>query len=153
VPAFTLSARTRSLYHHQEPADEENMSETVTDNNFNVSAIPATGTVKITLSKDGRELGFVEINRNKASALAATILGVAGRAFQLSGQPMPTEKEVDLTVCAASGINIGPGRTAGTAILHFYFGDTVLGIELPKSALKGFGQKLMTVGADEGKAQ
>jgi hypothetical protein len=124
------------------------MAETVIQNNFNVSADTTTNTLKITLTRDGCELGFVEIDRSKASALAATILGVAGRTFQLSGAPNPAGREAELTAVVPTGCNVGPGRTSDKLMLMFYFGDTVLGIEVPHDTARILGQRLLTSAAE-----
>jgi len=121
---------------------------------FNAKADPVTGTMQISLIKDGTPLGSVEIDSNKASSIAATLLGSARAAYDLSGKPPPRSDPsgVDLTATSCSGWNIGPGRTEKSVMLIFYFGDTVLGIEVPQTDARLFGQRLLTLGA-EGSAQ
>jgi hypothetical protein len=131
------------------------MNVTATDNHFKVGA-NTNGLMDITLVKDGHDLGSVQIDTKKASALAAVILATVSEAFRLSGRPHPSHRKEDVaeyTVITPSGYNVGPGRKSGSRALMFYFGDTILGIELPDSELRTFGQRVMTAAADEGTPQ
>ena len=128
------------------------MSVTTSDNNFHVTADSVSCTVKVILTKDGRELGFVEIDTNKASALAGVILASISEMFRVSGRH-PTQRKPEITVIRPSGYSVGQGRTPGSHAARFHFGDTILGIELPPDDLQKLGQRLMTVGADEGSKQ
>jgi hypothetical protein len=68
--------------------------------------------------------------------------------FKVTADPISCAMLISL---AKDGINLG--RKSGSAMLIFNFGDSALGIELPQSELQTFGQRLMTLAADEGSAQ
>ena len=131
------------------------MGEAITHNNFKVRVDIASATMDITLTKDSVDLGSVKIDTKEASRIAGVILGAVRHAYDLSGKPPPYsgKEQVDLTVVSPSGCNVGPGRKSGSRALMFYFGDTILGIELPDSELRTFGQRVMTAAADEGTPQ
>jgi hypothetical protein len=120
-----------------------------------VNADPASGTMSISLVKDGVSLGSVQIDTKEASRIAAIMLGSARDAYDLSGKPPPySNKDETLTLTAIhpSGCNVGPGRKSTSTMVIFHFGDTTLGIELPNSNARLLGQRLMTTAA-EGEAQ
>jgi hypothetical protein len=132
------------------------MSDTITHNSFEVTAVPASGTMEIAIKKDGVNLGSVEIDTKEASRIAAILLGTATKSYDLSGKPPPTyskEEGVNLTAIYASGYNVGPGRKSTSKMAIFHFGDTTLGIELPNSDAQSLGKRLMTAAADEASKQ
>jgi hypothetical protein len=131
------------------------MGNAMTHNVFKVTADPISCAMLISLAKDGINLGSIQIDTKEASQIAAIVLGSARDAYDSSGKPPPYsgKEEISLTAISPSGFGVGPGPKSGSAMLIFHFGDSALGIELPQSELQTFGQRLMTLAADEGSAQ
>jgi hypothetical protein len=125
------------------------------DENIKIAA-GTDGKFVLTLVKGDDDLASIQMSTDRTSALAGTMLQAACNAFIMSGKPnpWPTKEEIaEYTVISPSGYNVGPGRISGSQTLMFYFGDSILGISLPHKELRTLGQRLMTVGADEGRAQ
>jgi hypothetical protein len=91
------------------------------------------------------------IDAQSASKIAAGVLAGAKTAFELSGKPPPyTSKDdpISLTAVACSGWSIGPDQTEPSAVmLIFHFGETALGIRVPRTAVQLLAQRLLTVAA------
>ena len=137
-------------------AGRKNMANAITHTAFDVTASPTTGTMQIAQSKDGINLGSVEINTKEASQIAAIVLGNARDAYNLSGKPPPyssKDQKICLTAISPSGYSIGSGRKPESILLILHFGDTALDIELLQSELPTFPRRLMTLAADEKSAQ
>jgi hypothetical protein len=117
-------------------------------NEFEVTADLASGTTKICLIQDGHEIGSVRIDTDKSSVIAANILTVAAQIFQAGSRPNPGNKDAEATIVVSTGCNAVPGRTPGKSILTFYFGETVLGIEVPNSHALLLSQRLATLCAE-----
>lgn len=121
---------------------------------FNATADPITGIMQISLIKDGVNIASIEIKTKDASVIAGTVLGAAREAHDQSVKAPDYSKEegTELTAITCSGFGIGPGQTSQSAILVFYFGDTAMGISIPRTELRTFGERLMTLAA-EGRPQ
>jgi hypothetical protein len=128
------------------------MEKSIVDNAFKVSADPTSGRMRISLVKNGRDLASIQIDTVEASRIAAILLGNARDAFDQSGKPRPGKDNLTVAATSPSGFGIGPGRKSTSGMLLFYFGDSILGVELENSELRSLGQRLMTAGA-EGTAQ
>ena len=98
----------------------------------------------------GREGAF---NRVCCSQVLPVFGGEVVEREQRKPPPYSGKEEISLTAISPSGFGVGPGRKSGSAMLIFHFGDSALSIELPQSELQTFGQRLMTLAADEGSAQ
>jgi hypothetical protein len=109
--------------------------------------------IKLSLIKDGNELGPVEFAAKDAAKIAGVILSCASAARKNTNeqQKPKTEgdsEEVDATVIRPSAVGIGRRRKQGNAVLMVaHFGDTSLALEL--SNPREFAQKILTVAADE----
>jgi hypothetical protein len=104
--------------------------------------------LRVTLVKDGADVGSIEIAPKEAVTIAGVLLGAAREAHRASGKPQPSDKEADVIAVIPSGLNVGPGRRPNENLLAvFYFGEAALGIELPNSFAQLLAQRLMTSAA------
>jgi hypothetical protein len=122
-------------------------------NQFKVTFDSSGQTFEIALTRGGAELASIELNVNEASIIAAIILGAAQKAHLRSGRQNADIYDDRLAVITPSGLNVGPGRKSENLIAAFFFGDSGLGIELPKENARILGQRLLTSAADEGVPQ
>jgi hypothetical protein len=118
----------------------------------NAKADPIKGTTQISLIRDGAVQASVEIDTKQVAAVAGTLLGAARDAFDLSGKPWPysSEGSLEMTAISCSGLSLGlgSGQTSQSVLLIFHFGETTLGISIPRSEARRFGERLMTLGAE-----
>ena len=125
-------------------------------NSFSAKVNESAGVLEMSLVKDGATLGTVSIPTREASQIAAVVLGVVRAAYDISGKPPPNyprDEPVSLTMVAPSGFGIGQGRRPDRVMLHFYFGDTALGLELPNAEAHTFAEQLMLSTAPKGARQ
>ena len=123
-------------------------------------AIALTGNPEkctLTLSiKDGDStLASIDLDTKNAAKIAAYILNAARDTFRNSGRPPPATAETKsaiLSVVVPSGYTVGVVRSSKSSPI-FYFGDTILAIELGTDTARDIGQTLLAASADEGKTQ
>ena len=91
----------------------------------------------------------------EASRLAGNVLEAAKLAYQeVHKEPPKTAKgeKIWMSVVAPSGHNVGPAEKPKSTMMMFYFGETVLGIELPNADAETIARRILTLNA-EGTAQ
>jgi hypothetical protein len=117
-----------------------------TNTSFQVHANSQSGTMRISLARDGADLGSLEIATKTASSVAAVVLGAAKRSHEVSGKsPLdPKEEAVSFTTARPSGWHVSRNRTSNSTTLLFHFGEAVLGMELPESHAQLLGRRLTT---------
>ncbi|WFP61245.1 hypothetical protein [Mesorhizobium sp. WSM4904] len=107
-------------------------------------------TMTVSLVRDDDVIDSFKLPIDEVSKLAGTALGVAAEAHRVSGKPNPhmsRHEEVSLTSVQCTGLNIAPGRTPTSLTLMFYFGEAVLGIEVPHQLAQKFAQRMLTSAA------
>lgn len=116
-----------------------------------LSANYAKNEMTLALVKEAKALAAITIDIKRASKLAGDVLELAKKTHELSGKPHPRRKtkdeEVLLTAVRPSGHNVGPGRKSTSTMMMFYFGETVLGVELPNEDIQTLARRLMTSAA------
>jgi hypothetical protein len=127
------------------------MTEPISNNALQVTGNPNTGLLRITMLREGKELASIDMPAKDASKIAAVFLGRARNMPDRSGQANPSgskDHPVELTVISPSGHTVGAGRTPTSTMAIYYFGEAVLGIELPNEHARTHGQHLMTSAAE-----
>lgn len=113
-------------------------------------------TMTITLVKEDVATGAITMPIEQASKVAGMALDLAAEIHRLSGKPnpeMPADRMVSLTAVQCTGCTIGPARSPKSLNMMFYFGEAVLGIEVPHELAQIFAQRILTASAPQGSAQ
>lgn len=121
-----------------------------------LSANYAKGKTTLSLVKGATPVAFITIDTKRTSKLAGDLLELAKKSYELSGKPPPVrakDEELEFTAVRPSGHTVAPGRKSTSTTMIFYFGETVLGIELPNEDAQIIGRRLMTSAIDKSAAQ
>ena len=123
---------------------------------LNLAANYAKGKITLSVVKEGTTARSFSFDTKRASKLAGDLLELAKKAHDLSGKPPPVrakDEELEFTAVRPSGHTVGPGRKSTSTTMIFYFGETVLGIELPNEDAQILARRLMTSAVDKSAAQ
>jgi len=123
---------------------------------FNANYPQATMT--IALLKDDVPSDSIDLPIGDISKLFGTALGLAAQAYDMNRQAnphvsRPLDDQLPFTSVQCSGWNVGPGATEDSLTLKFYFGEVVLGIQVPHQTAQLLGQRILTASAPQGSRQ
>lgn len=108
-------------------------------------------TMTISLMRDDVEIDSFEIPIGELARTFGTALGLASKAYDFNRQANPQTVQQpaadQFTSVRCSGWNVGPGATEDTLSLIFYFGEVVLGIQVPQGQARLLGQRILTAAA------
>jgi len=82
----------------------------------------------------------------EASRLSGNLLTAARVAYEVVHKQPPKlakGEKVSMTVVSPSGHNIGQGKKPSSTLMTFYFGETVLGIELPNDDARIIARRIL----------
>jgi hypothetical protein len=108
--------------------------------------------LRIVLVVDGSESRPLIIDAVEAGPIAAHILKAANVSFRKSGRP-PSETPPNVPVIQMDAMGSGNSGIPNHETLLFRFGDSALGIAVPKPMLKEMGETFLALSATESKPQ
>jgi hypothetical protein len=108
--------------------------------------------LRIVLVVEGLESQPLVINAVEAGPIAAHILKAANVSFRKSGKP-PSETPANVPVIQMDAMGSGNSGIPNHETLLFRFGDSALGIAVPKPMLKQMGETFLALSATESKRQ
>ncbi|RWA59465.1 hypothetical protein [Mesorhizobium sp.] len=116
------------------------------------------GTMTITPLRDDAPGEPFDLPIGDISKLFGTALGLATKAYDMNrsvnpSASRPIDDRAPFTAVSCSGWNVAPGATEDTLTLKFYFGEVVLGIQVPLDHARILGQRILTTAAPAGSAQ
>ena len=112
---------------------------------FKASPVAGRDAIRLSLALGSGEVS-IEVPSADASIIAALVLRAAKNArAALDG---PHAEKRTLTIVSPSNYGASLGRKPTSLILHFQFGDAAIGVELEKSDLRIFGERLLTATSD-----
>jgi hypothetical protein len=112
---------------------------------FKASPVAGRDAIRLSLALGSAEVA-IEVPSADASIIAAMVLRAAKNAHAaLQG---PRAEKRTLTIVSPTAYGASLGRTPTSLILHFRFGDAAIGVELEKTDLRIFGERLLTATSD-----
>jgi hypothetical protein len=109
-----------------------------------------TGKMTITLVRDGADRGSTEIETREAAKLAVMLLMTAKAAFDMAGKRPNLARSVSHSFnLQPTSVAVGSSPIPDCEALIFAFGETEVGIAIPRSHLGALGQQLMALGGPQ----